>query len=627
MSGVSGYSELSVYLSTVKDEQVQVAQSAAADLPLTAALKSFTSNAASLSSPAAILKNYSALSVLTGAFNMSSQTGQTAVLKALMTQDPAASTSLVQESSNTDYLHFADATSDRATQTAVLGDSSTMSLGTGGASASSLTMQNTAWSVPATTQTRTAPGMIWSFVLNDGSAADSIAAALTTDAESSTAVAATSTAAAVAGATYTVSASGVVTGSPGAPSVTTSTDSAGNTVYSLALATDSSGNVIQSAQIVSVAVTAASLAGSPTPAENLAQLDALQGALKAAGFNAQLSGSGNLSVLDPPTASANSLATSYGNTIALATASTLGTDGRLALGAAGLTLTPGQILTDGTSEIGTVQSVDSAGNVTLTAAAATSIAAGDSIEVALGLAFSNVGTTLTATAASAIGSTTLALGAAGATLQPGQIVTSGGDTIGTIGSVDDNGNATLLAGSTLAVASGAALVVLPAVSATPTGAMQDAANVASIASADKTAAYETKMGVQYPGMNEALYYTRTMGSVTSIDQLMSDPTLLDVVTTSLGMSNWFGALGFDQQVSILTSKVDLKTMTTPAGIQRTSEQYLISVQGSTVPVLTGLTAMLAGQSEDDISLLSLISGTTSSEAPATKPDPVLSLFA
>ena len=205
MSGVSGYSELSIYLSTIKDEQVQVAKTAAADLPLTAALKSFTSNAASLVSPAAILKNYSALSVLTGAFNMSSQTGQTAVLKALMTQNPASTTSLVQETSNTDYLHFANATSNRATQTAALGDSSTISLSTGGASASSMTMQNTAWSVPATTQTQAAPGMIWSFVLNDGSAAASIAAALTTDAESSTAVAATSTTAAVAGATYTVS--------------------------------------------------------------------------------------------------------------------------------------------------------------------------------------------------------------------------------------------------------------------------------------------------------------------------------------------------------------------------------------------------------------------------------------
>ena len=615
MSGVSGSTGLAVYLSVVKDEQVQVAKSVKSDTQLAASVASFRTSAATLTSAAAILKNYTALSVITGAYNMGGQIGRTAVLKDLITQDADGANSLVRQTASTDYLHFARATSSRATQTISLGDSSTLSLGTSGASASSFTMQNTAWGLDTDKQTKAAPGMQWSFVLNDGTAGSSIAAALTEAASGTTSADGTA-------ATYTVSADGTVSGSPGAPAVTTTTDSAGNTVYGLALSTDAAGNAIKSASIVSVKVTAGSAATDRT-----SQVGALTSALKAAGFNAQLGSNGDLAILDPPAAGTNTLALTYGNPIAVATGNTLTADGRLTLGDAGKLLTAGQILTDGTTEIGTVKSVDSLGNVTLTAAPTILINAGDTIEVALGVGLANVGSMQVTTGLASSGSTTLALGSAGASLKPGQIITSAGVTVGTVGSVDSSGNVTLLAGLTQSIASGASLVVLPSVSGAPTAALADSANVDAIVNADETASYETKMGTQYPGMDDALYYTRTMGSITSIAGLMSNATLLKVVTTSLGMGDWFGGLDYDQQVSILTKQVDLKKLTSASGIQRTSEQYLISEQNSAAPQLSGLVALLAGQSQSDTSLLSLISGATSTQGTNSNADPVLSLFA
>ncbi len=611
MSGVSSSTALSVYLSTIKDEQTQVSRFVASDKQVASTASSFSSTAATLTTPTAILSNYKALQVLTGAYDLSGQISQTAVLKDLLTQTADSSTSLVSETDNTDYLHFARATSDRNSQTASLGAPTALSLVTSGGAASSLTVQNTAWSLTKAQQTATAPGVQWSFVLNDGSASASIASAL------QSAAAATNS-----GATYSVTASGTVTASPGAPAVTTSTDSAGNTVYSLALATDSTGAVTRRADIVSVKTAPATASGG-----GATQLAALQDAVTAAGFDATVSG-GDFTVIDPSGNDTNTLARSFGSAIAVATAGTVDASGRLVLGQAGTTLSAGQVLTDGSTEIGTVKSVDSFGNVTLEAPAATTISAGDTIQVAIGLGFANVGTTMTATAAAAQGSQTLSLGKAGEDLKPGQIVTSGGVSIGTIGSVDNSGTVTLLTGSTEAVASGASLVVLPAVSGGSTPALDDASNVKTIVSNYETNAYETQMGTEYPGMDDALYYTRTMGSITSITDLMANAKLLSVVTTALGMGSYFGALDYDQQVSLLTQKVDLKTMTSPAGIKQTSEQYLINKAATTNTQPTGLVALLAGDAPSSADLFSLINGASSpSSGVSGSSDPLLGLFA
>ncbi len=611
MSGVSGSTAISAYLSIAKDEQTQVARYVKGDPTLAATAAKFTKTASSLTTPTAILKNYSALQVLTGAYDISSDIGETAVLKDLITQNVNSSSSLVQRTANTDFLHFARATNDRTSQTASLGSSATLSLGTSGSSASSLTVQNTAYSLASTAQTAALPGTKWSFVLNDGSAGSSIATALNNVVEATN-----------SSAYYGVSASGAVFGFGGAPAVTTSTDSAGNTVYSVPLATDAKGDVVKRADIVSVNVTAGTGAAAVT-----AQLGALQGAVKAAGFDATLSSDNALTVIDPASSGVNSLARTNGTAIATATKGTLGANGELALGQAGLTLSAGQVLTDGTTVIGTVASVDAVGNVALTSPTTASISAGDTIEVATGLGFNYVGTNVTAAAAAAQGDTALALGSAGIGLKPGQIIASGGTTIGTVGSVDRNGTVTLLAPLAAAVASGASLVLLPAVSGGTTPALDDAANVSSVVSSYETNAYEASEGAQDPGLDDALYYTRTIGSVTTIDQLLSNARLLSVVTTSLGLQSYFGSLDFDQQVSLLTSKVNLKTLTSPAGIKQTAEKYLIAKTPSAEAAPTGIAALFAGTAPSSSDLFDVIAGVSSTSTSSTTTDPVLSLFA
>lgn len=64
-----------------------------------------------LRSPDALLKDYRALSIVTTAYGLGSQVGQTAILRKLMTQDPNAPGSLAQQLADNRYLHFAQAMS------------------------------------------------------------------------------------------------------------------------------------------------------------------------------------------------------------------------------------------------------------------------------------------------------------------------------------------------------------------------------------------------------------------------------------------------------------------------------------------------------------------------------------
>ena len=72
----------------------------------------FKSVAASIKTPDALLKDYRALSFVTTAYGLGSQVNQTAILKKLMTQNPALSSSLAQQLADPAYLKFATAMSN-----------------------------------------------------------------------------------------------------------------------------------------------------------------------------------------------------------------------------------------------------------------------------------------------------------------------------------------------------------------------------------------------------------------------------------------------------------------------------------------------------------------------------------
>ncbi len=572
----STLSPISTYLSIVKDEPAAVLKMVESDKTVDRTVDAFAADSVDIASPTDLLasKNQAALAVVLGAYNMSGQSTETGLLRKLLTQDPSVSGSLVRSLGSADDLNFVQAMSDRSTVSIGFGAPTAASLATGGGTASAISFNNLAWSSADSALTAASPATSWSYVLDDGSASASIAAALTTALQS------TGTTADPVTASYSVDATtGAIVGSSGAPAITTSTDSGGNTVYGIALATSSSGAVVRSANVV--AVNASTAAVTPATATPL-----LAAAMQATGFDVSANASGTLSITNPLSNGTLSLSTdSYTKYVGTTPSAVSTGQNILSLGRAGLGLAAGDVLTSGGSEIGTVKSVDAVGNVTLAANASTPLAAGAEIDVAIGAGVSNVGTSVAPTSAAAAGSTTLALGSGAAGLQAGQILTDGSSVLGVVRSVDRFGNVTLQAGLTAAVTAGQALTAIPNVANAQTSALSDQSNVDTIITNYETNQYESQEDKQIPGMGDALYFTRTMPTITSINQLMSDPRLLAVITTNLGISSTsYGELSFTQQQALITSKVNLASLSKPATLQHYVEQYLAL---STTKIPTG----------------------------------------
>ena len=446
------------------------------------------------------------------------------------------------------------------------GDGTAHSFAASGATASSVVLRNVAWSSANSALSSTSPAQSWSYVLNNGTAASSIARELTA------ALQATGTAANPVTASYSADATGAITASAGAPALATHTDNAGNTVYAITLAKNAAGAAIRTASVVSINTASASSSPLVTAATATSLLSS---ALQSTGFTVSATGTG-LVVTNPATTTPLSLSTgSFSNFAGLTTQPVSTHDRVVFLGAAAASLAAGQTLLSSGQVIGTIQSVSTAGAVTLTSNAATTVPSGGRVDVAIGAGISNIGLLVTSPADASTTSNTLALGDAASGLQPGQTITSGSNVIGIVKSIDKAGTVTFTANLAAPVAAGDTLGVLPHISTGNIAALSAGGNAATILSQYETNGFETKQGKQVPGLDAALYYTRTMPGIKTINQLMSDRTLLKVITTNLGLSSSFNNLDFDQQVRLLTAKVKLSDYTTPAKVQHQAEQYLV----------------------------------------------------
>ena len=104
---MNGLPPIPMFLQYSANEAQYAAANAAASPSEQAALAHFQANAGKLTSPAALLGDYTSLQVVLGAFGMSSVASQTAVLRALMTQNPSDPSSLARQLGNPSYLRFA----------------------------------------------------------------------------------------------------------------------------------------------------------------------------------------------------------------------------------------------------------------------------------------------------------------------------------------------------------------------------------------------------------------------------------------------------------------------------------------------------------------------------------------
>ncbi len=115
MSGSIGLSPITLYTNYAANETAKAAANLKANPQAAALAAYFKKVAPTLTTPAALLKETKALTVVLGAFNLSGSINDTAILKDLLTQDPTSKTSLAQTLGSAKYQLFANALSNWTT--------------------------------------------------------------------------------------------------------------------------------------------------------------------------------------------------------------------------------------------------------------------------------------------------------------------------------------------------------------------------------------------------------------------------------------------------------------------------------------------------------------------------------
>ena len=78
-----------------------------------------------------------------------------------------------------------------------------------------------------------------------------------------------------------------------------------------------------------------------------------------------------------------------------------------------------------------------------------------------------------------------------------------------------------------------------------------------------------------PGLSNALDFQKRASTITSVDQVLSDPTFRDVVTTALGVPREIAFQSLLAQEKAISVRIDLKKFADPAFVTQFTRRYLI----------------------------------------------------
>jgi hypothetical protein len=131
-------------------------------------------------------------------------------------------------------------------------------------------------------------------------------------------------------------------------------------------------------------------------------------------------------------------------------------------------------------------------------------------------------------------------------------------------------------------------------SSTGLASFQNPTAIASIANLYATNTWETSQDSVTPGLSNALAFKATASTITSVDQILGDPTMRTVVTTALGIPEQIAFQDLNAQEQAISTKVDIKNFQNPKFVETFVQQYLIanaassSSSSSSTPDLTTL---------------------------------------
>ncbi len=125
----------------------------------------------------------------------------------------------------------------------------------------------------------------------------------------------------------------------------------------------------------------------------------------------------------------------------------------------------------------------------------------------------------------------------------------------------------------------------------------NAGDITATINAAATNSYEAAQDKLSPGLQTALYFTRNIGNITTVNGLLSDTKLLNAYLVTQGIDpTGFGQLDFAHQTSELTNMVKFSDFTNAQTVTKLAETYLIrnGQTGTTTDAASAALSLLNG---------------------------------
>ena len=107
-------------------------------------------------------------------------------------------------------------------------------------------------------------------------------------------------------------------------------------------------------------------------------------------------------------------------------------------------------------------------------------------------------------------------------------------------------------------------------------ALQNPTTLASVAQGYAQITWEHNQDTVTPGLSNALAFIQQAGTITSVDQLLGNPTVRNVVTTALGIPQQIAFQPLTTQEKVISDAVDVRRFKDPKFVQTMAQQYLIA---------------------------------------------------
>ena len=129
--------------------------------------------------------------------------------------------------------------------------------------------------------------------------------------------------------------------------------------------------------------------------------------------------------------------------------------------------------------------------------------------------------------------------------------------------------------------------------------LQNPKVISTLGNAYAEVAWRQSLDATTPGLSNALSFRQSAASITSVDQILGDPTLRTVITTTLGIPQQIAFQSLPTQERAISSQIDITKFKDPKFVENFTQRYLIaagaaSTTSSTTPTLTTLAIQAQG---------------------------------